>query len=459
MLYKRSNNNMITQENITRNVVQSNYYKNYKSKVVTADEAVKVIKSGDRIIVHGNCAFPAALVNAMVGRKDELEDVKIYHALSVGALPYLNPGMENHFRHVGLFLGHNSRVAVGEGRADIIPIFLHEVPLLFTRGYINLDVALIHVSPPDEHGFCSFGVEVGLTKSPAEKAKIIIAQVNPQMPRVLGDSFIHISKIKYFVEVDEDIRELPQGEKSLSAEQANVYQKIGEHIASLIDDGSTLQMGIGAIPDAVLKFLHEKKALGIHTEMFSDGVIELVENGIITNEMKTLHPGKMVAGFVLGTRQLYDFIHNNPLIEFHPQEYVNDPYVIAKNEKMVAINSAIEIDLTGQVCSDSIGPKIYSGFGGQVDFIRGASKSIGGKPIIALPSTTKDGKISRIVTMLNPGAGVVTSRADVRFVVTEYGIAQLFGKSVRERVFELVNIAHPKFKEELLKYARENKYI
>jgi 4-hydroxybutyrate CoA-transferase len=450
---------MITHDNATKNVVQSNYYRNYRSKVVTADEAVKVIKSGDRMIIHGNCAFPVALVDAMVRRKDELEGVKIYHALSVGDLPYLDKGMEKHFTHIGLFLGHNSRVAVGEGRAETIPIFLHEVPLLFTKGYINLDVALIHVSPPDEHGFCSFGVEVGLTKSPAEKAKIIIAQVNPRMPRVLGDSFIHISKIKYFVEVDEPIRELPQGEKNLSPEQADVYKKIGGHIASLIEDGSTLQLGIGAIPDAVLKFLHEKKALGLHTEMFSDGVIELVENGVITNEMKTLHPGKMVAGFVLGTKPLYDFINNNPSIEFHPQEYVNDPYIIAKNDKMVAINSAIEIDITGQVCSDSIGPRLYSGFGGQVDFIRGASRSTGGKPIIALPSATKDGKISRIVMQLKPGAGVVTSRADVRYVVTEYGIAQLFGKSIKERVFDLVNIAHPDFKEELLKYARENKYI
>jgi acetyl-CoA hydrolase len=450
---------MITQENITRNVVQSNYYRNYKSKVVSADEAVKIIKSGDRMIIHGNCAFPAALVNAMVRRKDELEDVKIYHALSVGELPYLDRGMEKHFKHVGLFLGHNSRVAVNEGRAEAIPIFLHEVPLLFTKGFINLDVALIHVSPPDEHGFCSFGVEVGLTKSPAEKAKVIIAQVNPRMPRVLGDSFIHVSKIKYFVEIEENIRELPQGEKNLSADQAEAYRKIGSNIAGLIEDGSTLQLGIGAIPDAVLKFLNEKKALGIHTEMFSDGVIELVENGIITNEMKTLHPGKMVAGFVLGTQRLYEFIHNNPSIEFHPQEYVNDPFIIAKNEKMVAINSAIEIDLTGQVCSDSIGSRLYSGFGGQVDFIRGASRSAGGKPIIALPSTTKDGKISRIVPQLKSGAGVVTSRADVRYVVTEYGTAQLFGKSVRERVYELVNIAHPDFKEDLLKYARENKYI
>ncbi|MFO7444802.1 MAG: acetyl-CoA hydrolase/transferase C-terminal domain-containing protein [Ignavibacteriaceae bacterium] len=450
---------MILEEKVTSNVVQSNYYRHYKSKVVSADEAVKVIKSGDNLIIHGNCAVPEALVNALVARKDELENVKIYHALSVGELPYLKPGMEKHFRHIGLFLGHNSRIAVNEGRADMVPIFLHEVPLLFTKGYIHLDVALINVSPPDEHGFCSFGVEVGLTKTPSEKAKIIIAQVNPKMPRVLGDSFIHISKIKYFVEVDEDIRELAQSDKNLSPEQSDVYSKIGSNIADLIEDGSTLQLGIGAIPDAVLRYLHEKKALGIHSEMFSDGVIELVENGIITNEMKTLHPGKIVAGFVLGTRTLYNFINNNPLIEFHPQEYVNDPFVISKNNQMVAINSAIEIDITGQVCSDSIGTRLYSGFGGQVDFIRGASRSPGGKPIIALPSATKDGKFSRIVSQLKPGAGVVTSRADVHYVVTEYGTAQLFGKSIRERVLELVNIAHPNYREDLLKYAKENKYI
>ncbi len=450
---------MIIQKDISANIVQTNYYKNYRNKVVSPDEAVRVIKSGDNVLIHSNCAVPGTLVDAMVRRKDELKDVKIYHALSVGDLPYLQPGMENHFRHVGLFLGHNSRSAVSEGRADVIPIFLHEVPLLFTKGFINLDVALIHVSPPDEHGFCSFGVEVGLTKSPAEKAKIIIAQVNPNMPRVLGDSFIHISKIKYFVEIEEEIRELPQGEKNIPAEQAEIYKKIGSHIADLIEDGSTLQLGIGAIPDAVLKFLHDKKALGIHSEMFSDGVIELVENGIITNEMKTLHPGKMVAGFVLGTSRLYKFINNNPSIEFHPQEYVNDPFVIAKNNKMVAINSAIEVDITGQVCSDSIGTKLYSGFGGQVDFIRGAARSEGGRPIIALPSVTKNGSSSKIVAQLKPGAGVVTNRADVHYIVTEYGSAQLFGKSLRERVYALINIAHPDFREDLLKYAREQKYI
>jgi 4-hydroxybutyrate CoA-transferase len=431
---------------------------NYKSKLVSADEAVKSIKSNDKVLVHSNCAFPTELVNAMVRRKDELEHVEIYHALAVGELPYLNPGMEGHFNHSSTFIGQNARQAVQDGRADCIPIFLSEIPLLFKSGRIKLDVALIHVSPPDDHGFCSYGVEVGLTKTGAETAGIIIAQVNKNMPRTLGDSFIHVSKIKYMVEVDEAIKELPQPE-NISQDMADVYSKIGGYIADLIEDGSTLQLGIGAVPDAVLKYLNNKKALGIHTELFSDGVIPLVENGIITNEMKTIHPGKIIAGFVLGTQKLYSFIHNNPQIEFHRQEYVNDPFIISKNYKMVAINSAIEVDLTGQVCSDSIGTKMFSGFGGQLDFIRGAARSEGGKPIIALPSSAKNNTISKIVPFLQQGAGVVTSRGDVHYVVTEYGVAQLFGKCVRERVKELVNIAHPNFREELMRYAVDNKYV
>ena len=431
---------------------------NYKSKIVSAEEAVKCIKSYDKILIHSNCAFPANIVEALVKRKDELEQVEIYHALTVGELPYLRPGMEGHFIHNATFIGRNSREAVQEGRADFIPIFLSEIPLLFKNGKIKLDVALIHVSPPDEHGFCSYGVEVGLTKTGAETAGIIIAQVNKNMPRTLGDSFIHMSKINYMVEADEEIKELPQS-NDVSPDMLNIYSKIGENIAGLIEDGSTLQLGIGAIPDAVLGYLYNKKALGIHTELFSDGVIGLVEAGIITNEMKTIHPGKIIAGFVLGTKKLYNFIHNNPLIEFHRQEYVNDPFIISKNYKMVAINSAIEVDLTGQVCSDSIGTKLFSGFGGQLDFIRGAARSEGGKPIIALPSTAKDNTISKIVPFLKQGAGVVTSRGDVHYVVTEFGVAQLFGKCVRERVKELVKIAHPDFKESLMKYAVDNKYV
>ncbi len=433
--------------------------KNYSSKLVSAEDAVRVIKSGDKVLVHSNCAIPGKLVQAMVERKEELSDVEILHVLAVGDLPYLAPGMERHFKHSSFFMGANVRKAVNEGRADYTPIYLYEYPSLFSKGIIKPNVALIHVSPPDEHGFCSYGVEVGITKTPAEKAEIIIAQVNPNMPRALGDSFIHINRIHFIVESDEPILELPQGEKDLTPEQEQIYSKIGEYIADLIEDGSTLQMGIGVIPDSVLKFLGTKKDLGIHSEMFSDGIIGLVESGILTNAKKTLHTGKIIAGFVLGTKKLYNFINNNPLIEFHPQEYVNDPFIIAQNEKMVAINSAIEVDITGQVCSDSIGPKLYSGFGGQVDFIRGASRSKGGKPIIALPSTTKDEAISRIVMSLKPGAGVVTNRADVHYVVTEYGVAQLFGKTIRQRATELINIAHPKFRDELTAYAKKNNYL
>ncbi len=444
-------------EEIKSNVqVPSNLLKIYKKKVVSSDEAVRVIKSGDKIIVQPGCGVPLELIRAMVRRKEELFDVTIYHILVVGQLPYTEPGMEKHFKHKAFFIGGNTRKAVNEGRAEFIPIFLSDVTLLFKKEIIKPDIALIHVSLPDEHGFCSYGVDVGNIKTPAEKSKIIIAQVNKQMPRTLGDSFIHINKINYIVECDEPIQELPQVDPNSGKEMIEIYDKIGLYIAEMIEDGATLQMGIGAIPDSVMKYLKHSKDLGIHTEMFSDGVIELVEEGIINGEKKTLHPGKIIAGFVLGTKRTYDFIDNNPVIEFHRQEYVNDPFVIAQNKKMVAINSAIEIDLTGQVCSDSIGTRFYSGIGGQVDFIRGAAHSDGGKPIIALPSTTKDGKISRIVPILQPGAGVVTSRGDVHYVVTEFGTAQLFGKSVKERAKALINIAHPKFRDELMAYASKN---
>ncbi len=439
--------------------LSSNMLRLYKQKVVSADEAVQSIKSHDKILVHSNCAFPSTTVNALVKRSDELSDVSIYHALAVGELPYLSKGMEKHFTHFSFFLGNNSRKAVQEGRAEFIPIFLAEVPLLFISGAIKLDAAIIHVSLPDEHGFCSYGVEVGLTKAGAEKSKIIIAQVNSKMPRTLGDSFIHVSKIDYIVEVDEEINELTGSDNDVSDEEKKIYDLIGKNVASLIEDESTLQLGIGAIPNSVLPFLSDKKHLGVHSELFSDGVIDLIEKGIITNEKKTLHPGKVIAGFVLGTKKLYQFINNNPIFEFHSQEYVNDPYIIAKNDKMVAINSAIEVDITGQVCADSIGDRMYSGFGGQLDFIRGASRSKGGKPIIAMPSCTKNQNVSRIVTKLKSGAGVVTTKGDVHYIVTEYGTAQLYGKTIRERVKALVNIAHPKFREELLKSAHENSYI
>lgn len=451
---------MTSTEVITsKNIIPVNLLRIYNQKLVSSDEAVKHIKSGDHVIIQPGCAVPSGLINAMVGRKDELENVTIYHILVVGELPYLQPGMENHFKHKAFFIGANARKAVNEGRAEFIPIFLSDVPLLFKLGRITTDVALLNVSLPDEHGFCSYGVDVGTIKTSAEKSKIIIAQVNKHMPRTLGDSFIHINKINYIVEHDEEIKELPQVDPDTTPEVLEVFDKIGKNVADLIEDGSTLQMGIGAIPDSVMKYLYDKKDLGIHTEMFSDGMIGLVEAGVINGEKKTLHPGKIIAGFVLGTKKVYNFIDNNPVIEFHPQEYVNDPFIIAKNKKMVAINSALEVDLTGQVCADSIGTRFYSGIGGQVDFIRGASKSEGGKPIIALPSTTKNNSISRIVPNLKPGAGVVTSRGDVDYVVTEYGAVDLWGKTIQERAKALISIAHPKFRDELTKYAKEIFYI
>ena len=435
------------------------WVKKYNSRLVTADEAVKVIKSNDKIVVQPGCAAPLELINAMVRRKDELSNIEIFHILVVGDIPYTKPGMEKHFKHKAFFIGANARTAINEGRAEYIPIFLSEVTLLFKRGVIQADVALIHVSPPDEHGFCSFGIDVGNIKTPAEKAKCVIAQVNKHMPRGLGNSFIHVNKLDFIVEIDEPLKELPQVDPDATPDLLKIYDQIGKNVAEMIEDGSTLQMGIGAIPDAVLKYLHNKNDLGIHTEMFSDGLIDLVEEGVVNGEKKTLHPGKIIAGFVLGTKRSYDFIDNNPVFEFHPQEYVNDPFLISKNNKMVAINSAIEIDLTGQVCADSIGTKFFSGIGGQVDFVRGAAHSEGGKPIIALPSATKDLKFSKIVPMLKPGAGVVTSRGDVHYVVTEYGVAYLFGKSIQERVRALIEISHPAFRQELTEFAKNTYHI
>ena len=450
---------MLTVEEIRKKNLPANLYNIYSKKLTTADEAVKRIKSGDNVVIQPGCAVPLELVRAMVRRKDELENVTIYHILIVGDLPYVNPGMEKHFKHKAFFTGANVRKAVHEGRAEFIPIFLSEVPLLFKRNIIPVDIALLNVSPPDEHGFCSLGVDVGTIKTAADKAKIVIAQINSEMPRSLGDSFIHINKIHHIVEHTEAISELPQVDPNTSEEMLKIYDTIGKYTAELIEDGSTLQMGIGAIPDSVMKYLRDRKNLGIHTEMFSDGIVSLVEEGIINGEEKTIHPGKIIVGFVLGTKKVFKFIDNNPVIEFHPQEYVNDPFIIAQNKKMVAINSAIEIDITGQVCADSIGTRIFSGIGGQVDFIRGAAHSEGGKPIIALPSITKDGAVSRIVPQLNPGAGVVTSRGDVHYVITEYGVAQLFGKTLKERARELIRIAHPKFRDELTKYAKETRHI
>lgn len=425
----------------------------YKNKVVSAEEAVKNIQSGSRLFLTGNCSVPKTVLGALVERAPHLEDVEICQALTIGSADYVSPAMEGHLRVNTMFISPNNRKAVQEGRADFSPVLLSEFPLLFKNGHLPLDVALVHLSPPDEHGFCSFGVEVGLSKTPAESAKIIIAEVNNQMPRTLGDSFIHVSKLDYIVPVDYDLPELSMGADGPS----EIVENIAQFIAELIPDGATMQMGIGAIPDAVLKYLFDKKDLGVHTELFSDGVIDLVEAGVLSNAQKTLHTGKIIAGFILGSKKLYKWVHNNPLIEFHRTEYVNDPFVIAKNERMVAINSAIEVDLTGQVCADSIGPKLYSGVGGQLDFIYGAARAKGGVPIISLPSKAKD--FSRIVPMLKHGAGVVTSRNHVHYIITEYGVANLYGKTIRQRALALINIAHPEFRDELTRQAKELHYL
>ncbi len=425
----------------------------YKNKLVTAEEAVSVISSGDRIYVSGNAATPYFLMRALASRKDELEDVELSHVLLLGEDPFSKPGMEGHFRHNSLFVGPADRKAINEGKADYVPIFLHQIPDLFYSGEMSVDVAMLHLSPPDEHGFMSYGVEVLASKAAAETAKTVIAQVNEKMPRVLGDSFIHISRVHKVVEISED---LPQLEKKPFSE---VERKIGHFIADMIDDGSTLQLGIGGIPDAVLFALKGRKDLGIHTEMVSDGVMEAIEEGIITGAKKTFHPNKIILTFLLGSEKLYEFADNNPVFEAHPTDYTNHPFNVSRNDNMIAINSAIEVDITGQICSDSIGIYIYSGFGGQVDFIRGAAHSNGGKPIIALPSTAKSGEVSRIVPFLKKGAGVVTTRADVKYVVTEYGVAYLHGKNLQERTKTLINIAHPKFRPDLTKEAKERNLL
>ena len=428
----------------------------YETRLTTADQAVQAIQSGMRVFLTGNCSVPQKLLGALTARAAELEAVEIVQVLTVGPAPHAAKEMEGHLRVNTLFISANVREAVSEGRADFTPVLLSEVPLLFKNGFLPLDVVLIQVSPPDEHGFCSMGIEAGLVKTASQVARIVIAEVNERMPRTLGDSFIHVSKIDYAVPVDYPLAELPMGETN------ELSMQIGEHIASLIEDGSTMQMGIGAIPDAVLNYLGDKQDLGVHTELFSDGVMRLIQDGVITNEQKSLHPGKIVAGFILGSQALYDFVDDNPIVELHPTEYVNDPFVIAQNNKMVSINSAIEIDLTGQVCADSIGPKLYSGVGGQLDFVYGAARSKGGKPIIALPSTATPGggaPISRIVPMLKLGAGVVTTRNHVHYVATEYGIAHLYGKTIKQRARALIDISHPEFREELVRQAKELKYL
>lgn len=419
----------------------------YQSKVVSAEQAVSHIRSGDSLYIHSNAAAPLPLIDALVQRADTLRDVEVYHILTMGPAPYIEPKYHESFKLHALFIGKNVREAVNAGRANYTPVFLSEIPGLFLSGRLNVDVCLIQVSPPDSHGYCSYGVSVDCTIAARKRARLVIAEVNKQMPRTLGRSFVHVSKLDQIIETD---RPIPTHD---CIENDEVATEIGRNCASLVEDGATLQLGIGAIPDATLHFLFGKKDLGIHSEMFSDGVLDLIEAGVITNDCKTVLPGKIAVSFVMGSKRLYDYIDNNPLIEFQPSDYINDPNIISQNYKMTAINSALQIDLTGQVCSDSVGEQLYSGFGGQVDFIRGAARSPGGRPIIALPSTAKDGTVSRIVAHLSRGSGVVTSRGDVHYVVTEYGVADLYGKDLKTRARALIAIAHPAFRAELEKEA------
>jgi acyl-CoA hydrolase len=411
-------------------------------KIVSPSEAVRQIKSNDRVFIQSVVAAPQTLIKAMTERASELTGIEIYHLHTEGDAPYARPEFRDSFHTNALFVGANVRSAVATGEADFIPTFLSEVPLLFRREILPIDVALIHVSPPDRHGYCSLGTSVDVSLAAVQKAELVIAQINPNMPRTHGDGIIHQNAIHFGVEVTEALQEVAP------AELSECELAIGRNCASLIEDGATLQMGIGSIPNAVLVALKNHKDLGIHTEMFSDGLIELIESGVVNGSRKKVHPHKIVSSFVMGTKKLYDFIDDNPEVILLDVAYVNDPSVIRRNPKVVAINSAIEVDLTGQVCADSIGTRIYSGVGGQMDFIRGASLSEGGKPIIALPSSTARGE-SKITPFLKEGAGVVTTRANVHYVVTEHGVANLYGKTLRQRAKALISIAHPDHREEL----------
>jgi 4-hydroxybutyrate CoA-transferase len=427
-------------------VMLSDWKTRYPQKVVDGDRAVEMIQDGNRILLSGNCSVPKVMLEALVRRAPKLHNVEIDQVLTVCPDDYVSPAMEGHLRVNTMFISPNIRKAVNDGRADFTPCFLSEFPDLYRKGLLSLDAAMLHVSPPDSHGFVSLGVESGMVKTPTSFAHLILAEVNERMPRVLGDTLLHISQIDYLVPVDYELSEISMGEPG------EISLKIAEFIAPLIEDGATMQAGIGEIPNAVLRHLTDKRDLGIHSELISDGVVDLAERGVITNARKTIHCGKIVAGFLIGTRRLFDFVDDNPFVELHPIEHVNDPFLISRNDNVVAINSAIEVDLTGQVCADSIGTRFYSGVGGQLDFIYGASRSKGGRAIIALPSSTvrKDGsRISRIVPTLTPGAGVTTTRNHVHTVVTEFGAAHLSGRNIRQRARSLIDIAHPEFREDL----------
>src|SRR5215470_5272615 len=422
----------------------------YIRKLRTTDDALRYVESGMRVYIQPGCAEPESLVEALIRRAPFVRNVEIVHMMTMGCAPYVAPEMAEPFRHNAMFIGPNVREAINDGRADYTPIYLSEIEGLFESGEMPIDVALIEVSPPDSHGFCSFGVGVDTTLTAAKCARHVVAQVNDFMPRTYGDSFIHVSDIDAVVESSRSLCELKKPVVT------DMHVAIARNVAGLIEDGAVLQTGIGGIPDAVLPFLSDRRDLGVHSELVSDGVIDLIEKGVITGARKNFKPRKIIVGFALGTRRLFEFVDNNPSFEFHPTAYTNDPVSIARNDNMLAINSALQVDLTGQVCSDSIGTKFYSGIGGQVDFLRGASRSKNGKAIIALPATAKNGAISRIVPTLDPGAGVVTSRGLVRYVVTEHGIAYLHGKTMRERAEALISIADPKFHPQLEEYCERS---
>ncbi len=425
----------------------------YSWKVSTAEEAIRAIPPGRRILIGSGAGEPAVLVEAMVAHGTHLFGNEVVHLLTLGPAPYVAPGLQDRFRHTAFFIGANVRQAVQEGRADFMPVFLSEIPQVIRSGRVAVDVAIVQVSPPDRHGFVSLGVAVDIVRAAVDCAALILAEVNPRMPRTHGDSFVNVDKIAHLVPVDYPLPELPIEPID------DVCRQIGLHAAGLIGDGATLQMGIGRIPDAVLACLGGRRDLGVHTEMLSDGVMRLAQAGVITGKKKTLLPGKMVTSFLMGSQKLYEWAHENPALEMRPSSFTNDPFQIARNENMISINSALAVDLTGQVAADTIGGRFFSGIGGQVDFIRGASRSQGGRPIIALPSTAKGGTVSRICPVLEEGAGVVTSRGDIHYVVTEYGVADLWGKNIRQRSGALIDIAHPDFRKDLCAAAKERKYI
>ncbi len=432
---------------------KSDWRQAYADKIADPRRAIQAIRPGRRILIGSGAAEPAALVEALVAHGAHLSDNEIVHLLTLGPAPYVRPEFQHQFRHTAFFIGPNVREAVQDGRADFIPVFLSEIPELIRMRRVRVDVALVQVSPPDVHGYVSLGVSVDIVRAAVNAAELVIAQVNERMPRTHGDSFVPVSRIDYLVPCDAPLPEL-----AIEA-PGEIEREIGRHVAGLVPDGATIQTGIGGIPNAVLTALSEHRDLGVHTELLSDGVMELALSGVITGSQKTLLPGKMVTSFVMGSERLYRWVHDNPAVEMRGSDFTNDPLAIARNERMVSINSALAVDLTGQVASDTLSGKFFSGIGGQVDFVRGAARSRGGKSIIALPSTAKAGSISRLQAAFDQGAGVVTSRGDVRYVVTEHGVADLWGKSIRERAVALIAIAHPDFRAELTAEAKQRRYI